>query len=401
MDVSRQPIILLDTFLVGNRDRYYNQLIDNLPFMMRDRVYYLPTLFGLRYPWEWLLKFREIAKSDDNMLLKEQWLKWSDYKDAFLGSFILSHSINKIPKWNNIDVSLIIRKEMLMDKGSSSITQSLLITRSFARYRVAGIKLKGVVDWFENQVIDRALALGVRENYPNVKIKGYMGYVAEEYYAGLTPTIYEKQEDLLPDELLMIGEAYIEKKKKKCPWLEVSVAPAFRFHNTMMFESNNITRRSDILLAMPMEIDECRNIINLALSAQLQEKHTWMLKVHPTIPEKKFKEMIPESSNKRFVFTDKSLTDLFESSKLLITSSSSVAIEAVVCGLFVAIIGDRSGPTKNPLLNIVDKSYWSVCYTSNELERVIKNDIQLQKLDKSKYLEKITEKGVIEMMEFS
>ena len=55
----------------------------------------------------------------------------------------------------------------------------------------SGLLIKKVVDWNENQVIDRSLNLAIRKYYPGVKILGYQGYVVSEYYVSHSPADYE------------------------------------------------------------------------------------------------------------------------------------------------------------------------------------------------------------------
>ena len=72
-----------------------------------------------------------------------------------------------------------MKEEVFNERGSFSITQSLLIYKFIERVRNKNIKLKGLIDWYENQNIDRALYLGVKEYYPGVKVKGYLGFVPQ------------------------------------------------------------------------------------------------------------------------------------------------------------------------------------------------------------------------------
>jgi len=401
MNVTNKDIVLLDSFLVGDHDRYYTGLLENVSVETKETIYYLPTLFGIRYPWEWLSKFRRVHGSDENILLKESWLKFSDYLLSIYKSIFLANSIKIIPSWRGVNVFSIVKEELSLDKGSFFITNSLLIIISFKRYKEAGIKVKGVVDWFENQVIDRALSLGVKKYYPTVTIKGYMGFVAGEYYAGLTPMLYESKNKVLPDEILLVGSYFREKMKKSCPWLKISIGPAFRFQSIIDFKQDERISKSTILLAMPMLLNESKRIIKLASSIKLNSQYVWKIKVHPTISEERFKKMVPESCDKKFVFVNETLSNVLQETKLLVTVESSAALEAVGCGVPVAIIGSRSGPTINPLLGVVSDSYWSVCYRSEELLDAITRDFSVEKLDLSNYLEPVTKKGVMEMMHWS
>jgi len=408
---KRKPhgsLILLDMFLLKNSfdqcgkflDRYYPELIEFAPAEEQENIWYLPSLYGIKYPLEWAKMFRNIAASPHNILMKEQWLTLFDYLFALKKSISLPHSINKFPLWRTYDVSEIVKEELKLDCGSPALIQALLIQRSFKRYKNGGIKIKGVIDWFENQVGDRAVYLGMHEWYPEVQVKGYVGFVPEGYYAGLAPVQCENDGGVLPSELLILGEAYRENQSKHLHSLQMKTAPAFRFQTTIEWKPKSQNEQNKVLLAMPMLLDEAKRVVQLALAASDNLGSQFVIKPHPTISTSRFKEIIPESNNQRFTFSEASIVELFPSTKLLVTTASSVALEAVLCNIHVAIIGNQSGPTINPLEGIVQNDRWSICYTPEELEECIHQDSPRDTLDSSRYLTKVTPEGVLEMLRF-
>jgi hypothetical protein len=404
----KESVVLLDLFLLKNgfnsdttiSDRYYTGLNDYLDKTQVKKIYYLPTLFGLRYPYDWFKQFRNIVKSESNIILKEFWIGWRDYVAAIYQSLTLYKAITTIPKWKGVDISSLIREELFLERGSYSLSSSFLLYISFKKYKKEGLRITGVVDWFENQVVDRALYLGMRQFYPQVKIKGYMGIFLEGYYAGSIPMPYEYQANILPDELLVIGSKYIANKREYCQEIKVSVAPAFRFQSVINFNQEIEKNKNKVILAMPMMINESRKIIELALKATLPEKYSWVVKIHPATLRDNLLSVLPGNVKKIFLFTNKPLVDLLQEASLLVTSASSVALEAVITGVPVAIVGNRSGPTINPLYGIVDDAYWSICYTPEDLINAIKKRPPMEGLNKSIYLERATSEKVLKMLSF-
>ena len=63
-----------------------------------------------------------------------------------------------------------------------------------------------------------------------------MAGAVEGYYASLTPMPYEYSAGTLPDELLVIGKAFVKRKKEFCPEIKISIAPAFRFQDAINFD---------------------------------------------------------------------------------------------------------------------------------------------------------------------
>ena len=343
--------------------------------------------------------FRNIASSPQNILVKEQWLTLSDYANALQLSVSLPSSIHTIPLWRNLDVSAIVQDELTLDKGSPALVQALLTEKSFKRYQQNNIQIHGVIDWFENQVGDRALDVGLRRWFPSVRIKGYLGFVPEGYYAGLAPVQCEQDGGVLPDELLLLGEVYIERQSKNVPTLRVHTAPAFRFQETLEHAAQGSNKKETVVLAMPMLLDEAERIVHMALQTVTEETY-FVIKTHPTISIEKFKQAIPESTDVRFTFSNEPIAKLLQTATLLVTSASSVALEAVLCSVPVAILGSRSGPTINPLEGIVDKEHWSICYTSDALEMAILAEKPRNSLPVAPYLVATTPEGVLDLLRF-
>ena len=404
----KKSVFLLETFLLKDsfdenlkfQDRYYSGLIDTIPGNLKDKTWYLATLSGFKYPWDWFKVFYQVAKSVDKIILKEHWLKPKDYFFAIQKSITLPKTIDNVPNWRGLDISSIVKEENIEQRGSHSITQSILTYLAFNRYKISGINIEAIVDWFENQVIDRGLYLGIRKNFPGVYIKGYLGFIPEEYYVGIYPAEYEDKANMLPDELLVIGDIFIENIKKFNLQMKVSTAPAFRFKQVFSFKQNRNKNKNIILLALPMKPEEIEIIITLAAKVKLNKKYKFIIKIHPTSNIKKIKEIIPKSMNEVIEFSDLPLAEIFQETRLLITTASSAALEAVACGVYVAIVGNRSGPTINRLSGYIDESYWSTCYTAFELENAISRQVVLEKIDINKYFHPINQVNVVKMMTF-
>jgi len=379
-------------------DRYYPGLIDNVTIIKKENIFYLPILYDLRSPLDYFKQFKAVAKLSEKVILKEHWLKLTDYLYAIWQSIILRKSIINIPKWRSLDIKELVKNELMQDQAGASLTQAVLIERSFMRYKQFGIKLSGFIDWFENQIVDRAVYLGLRKNYPDVYIKGYQGFVIGKGYVGLQPAQYEYEGGVLPDELLVMGDAYVEDRKKECAKLAVSSAPAFRMQETLSFNREGSTKKDLIILAMSIKLTEASEIIDLALSVDLPRGLKFIVKMHPTISNEKFRELVPKSVNDKFEFTNHALNDLFRRAHLLVTSASSIALEAVLCDISVAILGTRTTYTNNPLMDVVSDMYWSVCYTSADLNSAIMRKQTYKPLEVSYYLKNVSQKDVDKMI---
>ena len=73
-------------------------------------------------------------------------------------------------------------------------------------------------------------------------------------------------------------------------------------------------------------------------------------------------------------------------------------MEAALCGVFVGIYGNRSGPTINPLLGVVEEDYWSVLYTPEDFRKALSKDLPIIVLPTSSYLQTTSYENVAKMI---
>jgi len=395
-------IILLDTFFLDKDnlfDHYYPGLKEKLSANIYNKIWALPTFLRPKYPWGWVGIFRRISQYQKNIILRESWLTINDYFFALKESLIVTKKIKNFPKWRGLDVSSIIKYDLSSDQGSYSISYKILTYLSFKNFKKEGFEIETIIDWYENQTIDRALYLGANENYPETDIKGYLGFVPESYYVGISPTIYEKNGGVLPTKFYVMGDAYINTIKKYMPELKVSVAPAFRFSGIREFKRNSNTKRNIILLALPYSMNESINIIQLVYSSNIKNKYKILIKPHPTQSIQKIKLHFPTLKSTDFIF-DK-LIDIFQSVRLLVSSASSVVMEAAICNVHVAIVASRNGPTINPLTGLVDDTFWTICYESEDINYLLsakKENLNHNTLDVNNYFESVTKENALDFI---
>ena len=378
-------------------DRHYPGLLQTLDQSQADKVWYAPAL-SIRTLDDLKLFIYGAEKSSNRFLIMEQWLNASDYLFAFFQSFKLPRRIKKVPDYCGVDISAIILRESALDIFSAGIFDSLLRYRFFHRMKESGVKIDKVIDWSENQIVDRALCLGVRSFYPSVRIIGYQGFIVSEYYVSHEPTYYERDAGTIPDVICVMNEALVSRKKKYCQDQKVVVAPAFRFMNLMDYDSVVDSVKDIILLALPVHIDASRMIIQLCLRMQKDFNYKFHIKLHPTVTKKKFLIEVPEASDSRFKFVEDSLYDLFPHTAMLVSSDSSACFEAIYCGISVIIIGNRTGPTFSPLDGMVSSEYWDVCYDTDCLLKMLATTVQSFKINRDVQLMSVTEESVKEFI---
>jgi hypothetical protein len=395
------PVVYVDNFLFINSFDEQGQLVDRyFPEMIhtddQQKFWYVPTLIGIKTPKQYLSLFKSIRSADANFLMKEDWLTLSDYFYGLKQSFSLPKQVQQVPEWNGIDVSECIYEELAADKGAPALLSAILMVRFIQRIQQQGVEVEWVLDWFENQVIDRSLNLGFRQYYPDVKIKGYQGFVIPDYYACKDPTCYEVAAGTIPDEIYVVGEAFVEGKKRYCQELEVSVAPAFRFSSVHQVKRTQWQNNRDILIVLPIAIKDSREIIRVCrdLTYLVKGKYRFIVKPHPSYAEAHFKRMVPESGEDCFVFSTMPLYEHLAKSRLLISAFSSVCLEAALLGVPVVIVGSRSGPVMNSLSGIEGLDAWQVCYDAVEIQAFLNESVSNEYIRLDRYFQPVTQDNI-------
>lgn len=372
-------IIYLDTFLfkcsLDNDakfdDRYFTGHSVHLTKKEREMVHYVPTLFGVTHPWDYVRVMRGLKKTKDKFIVKERCLTFFDYLYAIVYSIIIPFSVKSVPTFRGYNVDRITRRAVLLDVASPSLFRALCQYRFVRRLSKRNEKVVGVVNWFENQVKDRALNLSFKKYYPDIVVKGYQGFMPIKYYASLQPQAYELSLGTLPDMVYVQNEETVSLYKETCPELSLKLAPAFRFKHLFDATVKLCNERKVVLIALPgagfsndiFEMLKCY----LKVRDSFQGEVDAIIKVHPSCTKNEILELIPELGEENICFSEQSIPELLKISNVIISSASSVCMEAVALGIPVAIMGGRYGVTMNPVPERVNSEFCTVFFKSYDL----------------------------------
>ena len=377
-DLLNAPLTLLDTFVNPGhieRDRYYPGVIDSLSGLEKESVCFVPLIYGFP-PSQYLTLTKRLRSSERNFILKEDYLKLVDYLYAW-GHFFRIRALRIGPRlFREIDISPLVQEEISSGREFDSSYAALLNYRFAMRLRNSGVRLRAVIDWFENQIIDRGWNAGFRRFFPKTPIKGYQGFFASPYYLCMYPTTFEYESKVIPNQIWVIGPGLVEPVKKFCPNLDVKVAPALRFKKVweerrFFPEKNKFT----ILVALPMMKHEAMHIMTLLrhVRGKIGKNVRFWIKPHPTMQGPDLQAQLSENWEGELEILDEMFNDCVEKSDLLISNASSTCVETLAKGIPVIIVGNRSGLTDNPIPENVNKDFWSVCFSQDEIIRAVQS----------------------------
>jgi hypothetical protein len=411
-DYSREAITLLDIFLFENSfkdnnfyDHYYHNILDFLKEEKKS-IYYFPTFYNIR---NYHTVFRCMRNAKQNFLIKEDFLKIRDYLYAIAYPIrIMNIRINTV-NFMGVDIMPLIKREIYNSMASSVSMEAILNYRIAKRMKENGINIRLIVDWFENQPLDRGINAGFRKFYKNAPIIGYQGFIASKNYISLYPTVLEKNSSVIPHQIAVIGKGLTERTKEFCPDLDVTTAPAFRFQwlwrEKKIYDEYNC---NNVLLALPLNIEEGNNILTMVasiLDKRELESVKFFIKQHPINTQEQVMGYYGNNWPTRFQFVSGELCEWIEKSTLLISSASSVCMESLARGIPAIVIGTHSKITLNPIVEDIVIDIWQLCYTHEELfhailfylrrdEDTIKRHINIGVKIRLDYFEPVTNESV-------
>jgi len=371
-------IVFVDNFIFPNSfnksgqfiERYYSGYDQYLNNEQRQKIWYSPTLYGFKTLGQCLKMSAQSKESQQNFIFQESWLTLGNYLKALHTTMKLPNKILITPTFMGIDIRQLLIYEARKDIFSPSLVMAICKYYFIKKIKEANVAVCQVVDWSENQTIDKALNLGFHKYYPNTVVKGYQGYVSPLYETHKIPQPFELDSLILPDQLYVISERYKGVVLDSCPSLDVRLASAFRFSYLYNVNRDKFAEQDlSILIALPMDINESIGILQLCtqLPNILDGKVRILVKHHPAHNSQEFAKKVPAFLDEAFTQTQDSMFHLLETISLLISSASSACAEAKAVGIPVAIYGNRCGVTMNPIPNEGEGPLGNIFYSWEQL----------------------------------
>lgn len=381
-------LFLVDVFVLNNSfqkekfvDRYY---ADFLKSVKTSNLIYIATLIITK---DYKNNFRKLRNSDIPFLIKEDYLRIRDYLWALFHFF----RFLRLPKYyytfNSLPVFNIFQEDALNNLTSDSTFNALLIYRLIKRIKEERIRISLLIDWFENQNVDKALNLSMHKNYPNTKTVGYQAFTVSSNYLCVQPTKIEQRYGIIPDTIAVSGKEsvnYIKTINKK---LDVILAPAFRFQH-IWSNNNNINEEQRIQISLPIMMSESLEILDLLKKVipKVSVKLKFAIKPHPVSDKNRIEQFLKHNKMEYIPIWDNAFSECLKKTNLLISSTSSVIIETISKGIPVIVIGSQSQITHNPIPSSVDNRIWSLCYCSNEVIEKINYYTSIDNLMKLEFI---------------
>ena len=349
--LKKEKLVLIDTFLIDedldNNKFYHKRLIEKSK--EKKNIYFVPSFYSEMKVIK-IIKIIFKCSASKNFLLREHYLSFSDILDSFYIIFRRKKFIKKYKKLKNIDYSKLVVKEINQNHNLSSQILGLQNYSFFKNLFNAQIKIKKVINWFENQSLGKGWNLGSRTFYPKAISLGYQGYTFFPQYMCLNPSKSEYDSKVVPDILLSIGKIYNKTRQEFCKYIKIKNAPALSFQHVFEKRKIKCPKNSCVLIILSGFLQDDISLIQWCIESNLHKKNLKVyVKEHPILKIKIIKKYLSFFPN-NYIISKKNFLDSVSSSQYLICSGvTSGILELIVQKRFIII------PKINPLDHIIFK----------------------------------------------
>jgi hypothetical protein len=370
------PLLLLDAFLGSgdpDYDHYYPGLLESLDSTERRSVVFAVTVAGVGFGGMPRV-FVRLRRARRHLLPREDYLGLGDYFTAWARALKTAALPLKPAHFEGFAVASLAREELSCLASFDQILSAFLNERFVARLAAAGVRVRTVVDWFENQAVDKGLNAGFRRFYPTSRHLGYLGFLTSPLYLCPSPIPAERLAGALPKELRGIGPGSAEILLEFLPEAPFAPAPAFRYRQA--FDPGPplpADASFTVLLSLPMPLDDCRNILRLTASIldRLPQDITIFVKRHPLVRTATLRQTFPDGWPERLMFAEGSFDEVVRRCHLLVSVTSGTSLEALARGIPVVIVGNPGGLTWDPVPAFHDADMHRLIHAADALLEAI------------------------------
>ena len=207
-----------------------------------------------------------------------------------------------------------------------------------------GIIPKLVIHQYENQPWEKTLRLGLRENFPEVRIIGCQHVPLAPLFINSYPSHREIQQNLIPDHLLVVGEYYAKLfMQHGFPADKISVGGGLRFEVLIDNEtsSDHQPRREirQFLCCTSISFEETFELVHKVIEAAQDLRGVeFVVNFHPVLPAscrakvEAFIDTANVSGKATVRHSDETVDELLPAADLVIYNTSSAALNALGVG---------------------------------------------------------------------
>lgn len=374
---SAGPLAILDTFVHEScwspagtyQERYFPGLLEFLR-TQGFRVLIHPVLHGFRIA-NYFPFYRRMRQGKENFIILEDFLTLSDYLVALTFPWRTCRRKITAAPFRGFDLQDILWEEKIA-MGNTSSLMAVLIYRLFLRLGATAWRPRIIINWYENQVIDRALIAGARRAFPDAIIIGAQIFVRLGHLIHLSPSPAEAEAGLAPHLFLTTSAPQCRAMQAFTQEIPCLPAAALRYAHIFQDYSPKDDKGPDrptILVLLPFFLEDAVELLSIVKSALEHfpgEVPIW-IKCHPDYgPAELIRLVGPKRWPERFMIFQGAMPEALGRASIVISSASGTAVEALARGLPVLLVSKQTALTPK-LTGAEGISILKECFSATEL----------------------------------
>ena len=375
--------LIVDTYLLEGdlaanglfRDRYFPGLIDY--YRLHDIVAASrPLLYGVSIVRSGAI-FQCMQRSATPFILLELFATPADVASALWKSVkgAIAHIPLAVTPALPIDLGPIVKWHQPWTAMRAFL--ALVMLRFPMRIVAAGLHPRWVIEWYENQPIDKASQIGFSALGTDCEVIAVRQFPPAPDFLSLYTTAEEVRSGVSPRENWVCGRAQMKAMSIYDSVGNYRVVPALRYAH-LHRETTQLHAGTQLLVLLPYSKTESRRVLRCALFALETAAHFFervVIKPHPTVTSATARADAehewPETAHSQVEWSEAPLATVLSDARIVVSAHSSAALEAVCAGKPVILIGCMAGLAINALENI-DNRLWRVVYDAPGLVAALK-----------------------------
>ncbi|HLD69251.1 MAG TPA: hypothetical protein VJA17_00640 [Candidatus Omnitrophota bacterium] len=396
---GRKKLVLIRNFITGQfldtRDdmmerHYFPGLYDYLKSKKYAPVF-LPIITRAS---SYRQLYQKVAQSEKMIVFPEEFLKLQDYWYTFLTP--LRALLLKLPApfYGRYQLGPLLREEYYSNLTEYGFLYAMLLFCLGQRFKEQGVVPLGMINWMENQAMERGLVKGLREHFPDIQILGGQPFFMQENYLSPVSSNQERESGLLPERILVLGPAGQKSATEFIKDAPVDYSPPFRYASVISEPLAN-GRGNNLLVLFTIDFKNAIRVMQtlLKIESHLESFDRIMVKLHPAgyFKEKDLIEALGQNFSNRYEFINGRLEQYINKTAIGFCGATGTAVELVIRGIPVITMGEFHVLTLDFLSCKKDPDMWQLCFSSQEVIDVLNHFKVLKKERPQRFIQKAQE----------
>ena len=240
------------------------------------------------------------------------------------------------------------------------------------RMQQQGVQPEFLLDWYENQPLDKSLFLGFRKDCPNTIVVAGRQFLPTSGIVNFFTTAGEVTAGAAPRFNWVCGKHIADLFKYHDPIGNYQITPALRYSYLFKIQDTSGVKNKLIIFLTSIE-EESLGILECAFLSSVKTRLNFdsiLIKIHQTFDnrfQKRAEIYWPAIGEQNVIWDSRPASVMLQEAALVLTGSSSVALEAVCQGVPVILSGRPAGISFN-VLEGIDSQLWRLVYNWHEFE---------------------------------